>query len=172
MKYNIIKEIKDFIDEHNILRDYETFEQMQMFYRIKDLDCLSTSIAKEHYTPFFADMAIMFVNMGLLYAKSQLSEEEQKDYLIYWGIEYIEENIVEDGFLHVDVCYTRKGKEHLSYLNEAVDYKNTKIYKYVKDVIGMSEFTCYYTKSEEDECESVEYYCIIPKKIEQQIRQS
>ena len=151
MKYNIIKEIKDFIDEHNILRDYETFEQMQMFYRIKDLDCLSTSIAKELYTPFFADMAIMFVNMGLLYAKSQLSEEEQKDYLIYWGIEYIEENIVEDGFLHVDVCYTRKGKEHLSYLNEVVDYKNTKIYKYVKDVIGMSEFTCYYTKSEEDE---------------------
>ena len=148
MKYNIIKEIKDFIDEHNILRDYETFEQMQMFYRIKDLDCLSTSIAKELYTPFFADMAIMFVNMGLLYAKSQLSEEEQKDYLIYWGI------------------------EHSRYLNEAVDYKNTKIYKYVKDVIGMSEFTCYYTKSEEDECESVEYYCFIPKKIEQQIRQS
>ena len=46
------------------------------------------------------------------------------------------------------------------------------VHQYVKDVIGMSEFTCYYTKSEEDECESVEYYCFIPKKIEQQIRQS
>ena len=78
-------------------------------------------------------------------------------------------------YITVDVCFSRKGKEHLNYFNEPIDYKNTEICKYVEDVIGISEFTCYYTeffKDDEDDDELYfKRYSFIPKKIEQRIRQ-
>jgi hypothetical protein len=179
MKYNVIERIKKFIDEHEVLRDYETYEQMPMIYRYDELNCLKSTIKKEHLMTFLINMAIMYVNQGLLYAKSQLSEEELKNYLIYWGIWWDDEEIEEMGFSRVDVYFTRKAKEQIKLFDtdtcKPVDYKHTKIYKYVKDVIGISDFTCYlskWTDKFEDGCEeNNEFYLFVPKILEQQIRQ-
>lgn len=161
MRYNVIERIKKYIDEHDVLYDYETYEQMPMFYRDKELDCLDSVIRKEDYTAFLVNLAIMYVNTGLLYAKKKLTEEEQIDYLIYFVIDYSEEDIEEDGFLRVDVVFTRKAKEHLKPYNTPINLHNTKINKYVGDIIGINEFTCYCAESKEDEYEQ---YYFIPKR--------
>ena len=86
MKYNVIERIKKYIDEHDVLYDYETYEQMPIYHRYSELDSLKSTIKTECYMSFLINMAIMYVNQGLLYAKSQLSEDELKNYLIYFGI--------------------------------------------------------------------------------------
>lgn len=157
MRYNVIERIKKYIDEHDVLYDYETYEQMPIFYRYKELDCLDSVIRKEDYTAFFVNLAIMYVNIGLLYAKKKLTKEEQKDYLIYFMIYYIDEDIEEDGFVRVDVVFTRKAKEHLKLFNKPVDFRNTKINKYIKDIIGINEFSCHLYESKEND-EYDQYY--------------
>ena len=177
MEYNVIERIKKYIDEHELLRDYETYEQMPIFHRYKELDCLKSSIKIEYYMPFLINLAIMYVNQGLLYAKSQLTEEELKNYLIYFGICWDEEEVEEMGFSSIDVYFTRKAKEDIKLFDDYCkldDYKDTKIYKYVKDIIGISEFTCYHSKwtdKYEDGSEEVsEFYFFIPKILEQKIK--
>ena len=76
MRYSVIERIKKYIDEYEVLRDYETFEIMPIFNRYKELDCLKYFIKKEYYTSFFVDLAIMYVNLGFLYAKRQLKKRE------------------------------------------------------------------------------------------------
>ena len=175
MRYNIIERINKYIDEHDVLHDYETYEQMPIYYRYKELECLKSTIKTECYMSFLINMAMMYVNQGLLYAKSQLSEDELKNYLIYWGIWWNEEDVEEMGFSRVDVYFTRKAKEHIKIFNNSIDYKDTKIYKYVKDIIGISDFTCYHSKWKdkyEDGSEEIsEFFYFIPKNLERQIRQ-
>ena len=98
------------------------------------------------------------------------------NYILYFDVDFVIDNESDYGdYITVDVCFSRKGKEHLNYFNEPIDYKNTEICKYVEDVIGISEFTCYYTeffKDDEDDDELYfKRYSFIPKKIEQRIRQ-
>ena len=176
MKYNVIERIKKYIDEHDVLYDYETYEQMPIYHRYSELDCLKSTIKIECYMPFLINMAIMYVNQGLLYAKSKLSEDELKNYLIYFGICWDEEEIEEMGFSRVDVFFTRKAKEHIKLFDtgdcEPIDCKDSKIYKYVKDILGISEFTCYYSKWKDEYDDVSEYYYFIPKRLEQQIKDS
>ena len=174
MKYNVIERIKKYIDEHDVLYDYETYEQMPIYHRYKELDCLKSTIKIECYMSFLINMAMMYVNQGLLYAKSQLSEDELKNYLIYFGIWWDEEEIEEMGFSRVDVFFTRKAKEHIKLFDNSyckpVDCKDTKIYKYVKDIIGISEFTCYHSKWKDEYDDVSEDFYFIPKRLEHQIR--
>lgn len=111
MQNNVIERIKKCIDKHEVLRNYDTFEQMPVYYRYKELDCLKSFIRTEYYMSFLINLAIMYVNQGLLYAKSQLSDDELKNYLIYFGVWWDEEEIKEMGFSRVDVFFTRKAKE-------------------------------------------------------------
>jgi hypothetical protein len=167
MKYNVIERITKFIDVHEILRDYETFEQMPIYHRYNELNCLKYSIQKEYYLSFLINIAIMYVNQGILYAKSKLSDAEWENYLIYFGIEWDEEKIEDMGVSRVDVYFTRKAKEHVKLFDnnycKSIDYKNSKIYKYVKYIIGISEFNCYHSKWIDEYEEVNEDYYFVPK---------
>ena len=168
MRYSVIERIKKYIDEYEVLRDYETFEIMPIFNQYKELDCLKYFIKKEYYTSFFVDLAIMYVNLGFLYAKSQLKKNDLNNYLIGFEVFYIEENVKELGYLSdVHVFYTRKAKSILNNIGVPVDYKQTKIYNYVKNQTGLSDFTCYFLYSEEYG-EAIEEFFFIPKKLDLQ----
>ena len=69
-----------------------------------------------------------------------------------------------------------EAEEHIKLFNtgdcKPVDCKDTKIYKYVKDIIGISEFTCYHSKWIDEYDDVNEYYYFIPKRLEQQIKES
>lgn len=174
MVKKIFKQIIKYIDEHDILYDYESCEAMSVFC-LPDLNSLSGFVNKEDYIPFCINMAIMYVNQGLLHAKSKLSKKDYDNYILYFNVDLNIDNESDYGdYITVDVCFSRKAKEHLNYFNEQIDYKNTEICKYVEDVIGISEFTCYYTEFKDDEGDDephLKRYSFIPKKIEQRIRQ-
>ena len=84
MKNKIIENIQKYIYENDILRDYETYEQMPVIDRYAELKCLENTIKKDYYTSFLASIAIMYINYGLLFAKSLLSKEELDNYVIFW----------------------------------------------------------------------------------------
>ena len=128
---------------------------------------VTDEVIGQYYLSFLINIAMMYVNQGILYAKSKLSDAEFDNYQIYFGIWWSEEEIEEMGFSRVDVYFTRKAKEHAKLFNnsycKSIDYKETKIYKYVKDVIGLSEFTCYHSKWIDEYEEVCENFYFVPK---------
>ncbi len=164
MKNTIFKQIVKYIDDHNILNQNEMCEQMPVFHVLPELDCLSNFINKDYYISFCVNMAIMYVNQGLLYAKSNLSAAEFKNYIIYFDL-CVNKDDVED-YITVDVVFSRKAKEHFPMLKEIVDVNKTKVYKYIKDSVGINDFSCHYYKNEYED----EYYSFVPQIIEDYIR--
>ena len=166
MKNKIIENIHNYMSENDILRDYETYEQMSVIDRYVELKCLEDTIKKEYYTSFLASIAILYINYGLLYAKSQLSNEVFNNFAIFWGLEYSQEVIDDIGFIVPQIYYTKKAKVLLEYTNNPIDIKKTKVYKYVENLIDLNEFSCYIGESEEGEYTQ---YFFIPKILEQHI---
>lgn len=160
----IFKQILMYIDECDILNQNETCEQMPVFHVLSELDCLSNFINKDYYISFCVNMAILYVNQGLLYAKSKLSVDEYRNYIIYFDL-CINKDDVGD-YVTVDVVFSRKAKEHFSMLREVVDVQETKAYKYIKDSVGINDFLCHYYKNEFED----EYYSFVPQIIEDNIR--
>ncbi len=166
MKNKIIENIQKYIYENDILRDYKTYEQMPVIDRYAELKCLENTIKKDYYTSFLASIAIMYINYGLLFAKSLLSKEELDNYVIFWGLEYSQEVIDDIGFIVPQVYYTRKAKLLLEYTYTPINIKKTKVYRYVKNLLELDEFSCYFVDSKGDEYEQ---YFFIPKILEQRI---
>ena len=159
MGKSIIKDIIEYIEEHDILNEYDTYEQMPVFHVLTELDCLSNYIKKAYYTSFCVNLAIMYVNQGLLHAKSRLSENEFENFIIYFDLCINKDD--EGDYITIDVIFSRKAKEHLSMFRTPVDIKDTKVYEHVKNTIGINDFSCYYYKNEFDD----EYYSFIPRTI-------
>lgn len=159
-KYAIIPSIKRYINYHGILRDYETEEQMPMYYRFEQLDCLDNFIDKDKYDTFFINMAIMYVNQGILHAKHKLSTEEFKNYLIYFAVECSDEHQELFGYQYTQVFFSRKKDEILKYrtTNSPVALQDTEIYDRIKDIIGINDFVCFKTIVED-----CTWYDFIPK---------
>ena len=166
MKYSIIENIQKKISENDILRNYETYEQMSVIDRYAELTCLENVIKKEDYTSFLSNVAIMYVNYGLLYAKSLLTKEQLDNFAIFWGLEYAQEIIDDIGFIVPQVYYTRKSELLLEYTNKPIDIEKTKVYKHINDLIGLNEFSCYLRETKEDEYEQIYF---IPKILENRI---
>ena len=164
MKNEIFKQIIKYIDKHDILYDYDTYEQMPVFHTIPELDCLSSFVKKEYYVPFCINMAIMYVNQGLLHAKSNLSKEELQNYIIYF---YVCINKDDNGdFITTDVVFSRKAKEQISTFETPINIQETKVFEYVKDIIGINDYLCFYYKNEFED----EFYIFLPKSLEENIR--
>ena len=159
MKNSIFKQIVKYIDEHDILYDYDTYEQMPVFNILTELDSLSNFIKKDYYTSFCVNMAIMYVNQGLLYAKSKLSEGDFKNFIIYFDLCINKDD--EGDYITVDVIFSRKAKEHISMFKTPIDIKHTKVYEHVKNTIGINDFSCYYSKNEFKD----EIYSFVSKSI-------
>lgn len=160
MENAIFKQIVMYIDEHDILNQDETCEQMPVFHVLSELECLSSFINKDYYISFCVNMAIMYVNQGILYAKSKLSVAEFENYIIYFDV-CINKDNVED-YVTVDVVFSRKAKEHFFTLKESVNVEKTKIYKFIENTVGINDFSCYYCKNEYED----EYYSFVPKMLE------
>ena len=163
-KYPIIQSIKRYINQHDILRDYETYEQMPTFYRYKQLDCLDDFIDKDNYDTFLVNMAIMYVNQGILHAKHKLSETEFNNYLICFAIDYDTEILEEMGYLDTQVFFSRKKSEILTEecLGKPIALEDTEIYDKIKDIIGINDFACYKCTFKYND-DVITWYHFIPK---------
>ena len=163
-KYAIIPSIKRYMKYHDILRDYETEEQMPTYYRFEHLDCLDDFIDKESYDTFLINMAIMYVNQGLLHAKHKLSNEEFKNYLIYFAVRCDDEYLELSGHQDTQVFFSRKRSGILTedWLGKPIALEDTEIYDKVKDIIGINDFACYKNTFKNND-EVLTWYNFIPK---------
>ena len=159
-KYAIIPSIKRYMKYHDILRDYETEEQMPMYYRFEQLDCLDNFIDKDKYDTFFINMAIMYVNQGILHAMHRLSNVEFKNYLIYFAVICDDEHQELFGYQDTQVFFSRKKDEMLKYITSSspIALQDTEIYDQIKDIIGINDFVCF--KRIGEDCT---WYDFIPK---------
>jgi len=167
MKNDIFNRIIKYIDRHDILYDYDTYEQMPVFHTLPELDCLSPFIKKEYNTSFCVNMAVMYVNQGLLHAKSNLSEKDFHNYIIYFYV-CINKDDDDGDFITTDVVFSRKAKEQIAKFETPINIQDTNIYEYVKDIIGINDFSCYYYENEFED----EFYIFLPKSLEKRIRQT
>lgn len=164
MKNKVFEQIIKYVKKHDILFDYETYEEMPVFYSLPELECLSGFVKEKYNASFCVNMAIMYVNQGLLHAKSNLSESEFKDYIIYFCVAINKDE--EGDFVTVNVVFSRKAKEEISAFDSPIDFQNSKVYEYVKDSFGINDFLCHLWVDEDGD----EFYSFIPKAIEQRIR--
>lgn len=117
---------------------------------------------------FFCGLGDYVCKSGIPICKKSTKKNDLNNYLIGFEVFYIEENVKELGYLSdVHVFYTRKAKSILNNIGVPVDYKQTKIYNYVKNQTGLSDFTCYFLYSEEYG-EAIEEFFFIPKKLDLQ----
>ena len=163
-KYAIIPSIKRYINYHDILYDYETFEQMPVFCRYEQLDCLDDFIDKENYDTFLVNMAIMYVNQGILHAKHKLSKTDFKNYIICFAIEYDTEILEAMDYLNPQVCFSRKKSEILNedWLGKPIALEDIEFYDKVKDIVGINDFA-YYKNTFKYEDEVITWYHFVPK---------
>ena len=165
-KYAIIPSIKRYMKYHDILYDYETEEQMPIYYpRYGHLECLDDFIDKESYDTFFVNMAIMYVNQGILHAKHKLSETEFNNYLICFAIDYDTEILEEMGYLDTQVFFSRKKSEILTeeWLGKPIALEDTEIYDKIKDIIGINDFASYKCTFKYNDDDVITWYHFIPK---------
>lgn len=159
MKNKVFEQIVKYIDKHDILFDYETYEEMPVFYSLPDLECLSQFIKEDYNTSFCVNMAIMYVNQGMLHARSKLSKKDFDNYIIYF---FVAINKYEKGnYVTVNVVFSRNAKERLSAFDNPIDVKSSNVYEYVKDSIGIDNFLCFRFIDEYED----EFYSFIPKSI-------
>lgn len=161
MESKIIQKIIDYIKEHDVLYDYDTFEQMPIIRRYAETDCLEGLVNKDSYTAFLTNLAMMYVNQGILFAKSNLTKDEFDDYIIYFAIEYNEQELKENGFVMVDVFFSRKAKEHMKWFTNIIDIAETEIYGLIKDIVGISDYDCYCLTNDEEDTKA---YCFVPRR--------
>ena len=83
MNQFIVKKIINNLDKFDILHDYEDYECFEVIYN-EEVTFLKSFISKQDITTFSINMAIMYVNQGLLYAKNKLSVADFDNFMIWF----------------------------------------------------------------------------------------
>ena len=161
MKQYPIKKIIKHIIDNDILYDYNDAEAMDVAYD-DDVSLLKSFIRRPDLTAFMVNMAIMYVNQGLLYAKSKLSKRNFENYMMWFNVDVDEYMMATHHYYPCLVCFTRRENKLLSYYykEKPIDVATLNIYPLVSSIIGLSEFYCYEHKCEFDDTIQ---YTFIPK---------
>lgn len=159
MRQLLVKKIIKHIEESNILYDYSDCEAMDIAY-YDECKILKDYVNEQDLTAFMVNMAIMYVNQGLLYAKCKLSKKDFENYMIWFHIEKNEYMMEWQHYYDCQTLFTRKAEYILGYYKNPIEISTISIYDKIKCVSGLSDFYCY-----EYQYESNDYaqYTFIPK---------
>ena len=159
MRQLLVKRLIKHIEDNRILYDWNDYEEMEPAY-YDEMQSLESYVKKQDWTAFIVNMAIMYVNQGLLYARCKLSKKEFNNYAIWFRIEVDEDMKESLHYYEVRTLFTRKANSILPYIiKKPIDIKNIKIYDSIKHINGLSDFYCY----ESIPCSSCRYYSFVPK---------
>ena len=143
MRQLLVKRIIKHIEENRILNEKVDYEEMEPAY-YDEMKALKPYIKEADWTAFMVNMAIMYVNQGLLYARCKLSEKEFDNYAIWFSIDMDEDTKEFQHYYDCHPCYTRKAGYMLYYMTKRpVDIERISIYDMIKDVNGLSDFYCF-----------------------------
>lgn len=161
MRQLLVKKIIKYIEDNSILYDSSDYEAMDVAY-YDECKILKHYVNEQDLTAFMVNMAIMYVNQGLLYAKSKLSKRNFENYMMWFNVDVDEYMMATHHYYPCLVCFTRRENKLLSYYykEKPIDVATLNIYPLVSSIIGLSEFYCYEHKCEFDDTIQ---YTFIPK---------
>lgn len=163
MKDQVVKQIIKHIESGGILEDYNDAEAMDVI-SWDEVDFLKSSIREQDIMAFVINLAIMYVNQGLLYAKYKLSKDDFDDYMIWFDVSLDDNFKLDDDVYECQVVFSRKANVLMpDYLNP-IDVTDLSIFDFVKDVNGLSDFYCYQMHYNQD-CEKCVFIpkCLVDK---------
>ena len=161
MRQYPVKKIIKHLEDSDIFHDYEDFECFDTIYH-EEITFLEPIICKQDLTAFIVNMAIMYVNQGLIYAKNKLSVKVFDNYMIWFEVEKYKEFFDEDHFHFTKVNFTHRASKIFSWLLvHPIDIKkdDSEFYELIKDVIGINDFCCYAQYDFDGDA----YYHFVPK---------
>ena len=160
MNQFIVKKIINNLDKFDILHDYEDYECFEVIYN-EEVTFLKSFISKQDITTFSINMAIMYVNQGLLYAKNKLSVAALDNFMIWFEVYKHEssKNILE--YYDTVVQFSQRASNVFSWhLMHQIEIKqDAEFYELIKDVIGINDFCCYVTNVDGEDVD----YAFVPK---------
>ncbi len=161
MRQLLTKKIIRRIEENNILYDYNDCEAMDVVYD-DEVASLKPYMDKLDLTAFVFNMAIMYLNHGLRYAKHKLSEKDYENYMMWIDMDVDEYAMECEHYYNCQVVYTRRANKILEYYcnQKPLDIKTLCIYPLVGYIVGISDFYCY--EFIDELCDSIQYV-FIPK---------
>lgn len=159
LQKQIINDIFTLFVKENILLESRSYEEFNVVNRIQDIDNLINSkfISGSDRQATLVSMAIMYVNMCMIFAKSNLPSAEYKNFMVFFRLmDYDKEE-----FAWVEIFYTRHS-DSVKLIRECdkIDLQECEFYDTIKNVIGIIDFNCYYY---EDKELGERYYSFVPK---------
>ena len=159
MRQYPVRGIMDYIEKSKILYNYNDCESLEVA-NYKETRFLKQYITDPNLTAFLANMAIMYVNQGLLYAKKRLSGDALDNYMIWFDIQKDTSCMQDNHSYTCQVLFSRQARTILALYDNPVNIKDTGIYELIKDIVGFNEFYCYENHFDESDCIQ---YAFIPK---------
>lgn len=160
MRQYPVKRIIKHLEEDNVLFDCGDVEELEPI-TYNEIKYLKSVIQDDYLTAFSVNMAIMYVNQGLLYAKSKLSAGEFDNYMIWFQVAKEKDIFDEDHFYFTRVNFSLHANERFFWqLASSFDIKeDSEFYELIKDVIGINDFCCYAQYDFDGDA----YYHFVPK---------
>lgn len=156
----ILKDVFALFSKEDILSEkmymYEEFNIVNRYRHIQDL-AKNNIISKQAEQAVLVTMAIMYVNMCMLYAQSHLSHEEFQKFLVLFTLDDCNE---EEDFAWTEILYTNQS-DKIQFVKESdkIEFQDCKYYEQIKEVEGLSDFDCYFVVYDD----FFRRYCFVPK---------
>ncbi len=166
LQNRIIKDIISIFEEERILRETDV-EEFLIWRHTRSLSWIINDhkIAKADRQAAAVSLGIMYINMSLLYAKFNLTPKEFETFLVYILLNDFNYSCRIDGYANTEIIYTKHADIYpLLHKSAKIDIKDCKVYEQIKDVVGLSDFDCYYYMREDLDDEQ---YYLVPKFLSQ-----
>lgn len=150
------------IEDSDILHDGGDVEVLEVI-SYDEINKLKSCIGECDLTSFIVNLSIMYVNQGLLYAKSKLAFTEFCNYIMWFEIYKFEEDFIEDHYYDCRVNFSLDAKSvfHDYLVNPFNVDEDKKLSVEIKDVNGLCDFCCYAIP-----CYNENFvYAFVPKRI-------
>jgi len=127
----------------NILEKTETYESFHVIKNYYELDLLEDVDSNDRQS-VLVSMAISYLNLGYIYAKKHLSPKDYESFQMWIQIYMDQDTYDEFGCYDVYLLYTKNGRNgyDMGYMHE-VQWNTCKLYPIIKQVQGLSGFSCF-----------------------------
>lgn len=160
-KYKVIEDIIDIIKRTSLTEHTELYEVMPVLSNT-DLLKLVDEVGIDDYQSLLVSMAIVYVNIGMLYARHNLNEHELENFRIWFQVDHDKETYDDCGFFMVNVCFTRDFKRCFSTCQlQKIQLKDYKLYPMLSRVNGFDSFSCFEQQFISADNEPITYYHFI-----------
>lgn len=127
----------------NILEHTETYEAFHVIKNYYQLELLKDVDIYDRQS-VLVTMAMMYLNLGLIYAKKHLGPKDFESYKMWIQIYIDQDAYKEFGCYDVFILWTRNGNKGYDMSNmKEIQWSDCELYPMIKQVQGLHGFSCF-----------------------------